>query len=49
LKEQLIFPEIFYDDVNQIRGLDIAFITTAKSDEESYALLKSFGMPFTAA
>ena len=49
LKEQLIFPEIFYDDVNQIRGLDIAFITTAKSDEESHALLKSFGMPFTAA
>ena len=48
LKEQLIFPEISYDDVTQIRGLDISIVTTAKTDEEARALLKSFGMPFTA-
>jgi large subunit ribosomal protein L5 len=48
LKEQLIFPEVSYDDVNQIRGLDISIVTTAKTDEEARALLKSFGMPFTA-
>ena len=49
LKEQLIFPEISYDDVTQIRGLDISIVTTAKTNEEARALLKSFGMPFTAA
>ena len=49
LKEQLIFPEISYDDVNQVRGLDISIVTTAKTDEEARALLKSFGMPFKAA
>jgi len=49
LKEQLIFPEISYDDVTQIRGLDISIVTTAKTDEEARALLKSFGMPFTSA
>jgi large subunit ribosomal protein L5 len=49
LKEQLIFPEISYDDVTQIRGLDISIVTTAKTDEEALALLKSFGMPFIAA
>ena len=49
LKEQLIFPEVSYDDVTQIRGLDICIVTTAKTDEEARALLKSFGMPFTAA
>lgn len=49
LKEQLIFPEISYDDVTEIRGLDISIVTTAKTDEEARALLKSFGMPFTAA
>jgi large subunit ribosomal protein L5 len=49
LKEQLIFPEISYDDVTQIRGLDISIVTTAKTDEEARALLKSFGMPFAAA
>jgi len=49
LKEQLIFPEISYDDVTQVRGLDISIVTTAKTDEEARALLKSFGMPFTAA
>ena len=48
LKEQLIFPEISYDDVDQIRGLDISIVTTAKTDEEARALLKSFGMPFAA-
>jgi large subunit ribosomal protein L5 len=48
LKEQLIVPEISYDDVTQIRGLDISIVTTAKTDEEARALLKSFGMPFTA-
>jgi len=49
LKEQLIFPEISYDDVTQIRGLDISIITTAKTDEEAKALLTSFGMPFSKA
>ena len=48
LKEQLIFPEISYDDVTQIRGLDISIVTTAKTDEEARSLLKAFGMPFTA-
>jgi large subunit ribosomal protein L5 len=48
LKEQLIFPEISYDDVTQMRGLDISFVTTAKTDEEALALLKAYGMPFTA-
>jgi large subunit ribosomal protein L5 len=46
LKEQLIFPEISYDDVTEIRGLDISIVTTAKTDEEARALLKAFGMPF---
>jgi large subunit ribosomal protein L5 len=49
LKEQLIFPEVNYDDVTQMRGLDISIVTTAKTDEEARALLKSFGMPFKAA
>jgi len=48
LKEQLIFPEISYDDVTEVRGLDISIVTTAKTDEEARALLKSFGMPFAA-
>ena len=48
LKEQLIFPEISYDDVTQVRGLDISIVTTAKTDEEARALLKAFGMPFKA-
>ena len=42
-----IIPEISYDDVTQIRGLDISIVTTAKTDEEARALLKAFGMPFT--
>nr|YP_010204102.1 ribosomal protein L5 [Ahnfeltia fastigiata]UAT97609.1 ribosomal protein L5 [Ahnfeltia fastigiata] len=46
LKEQLIFPEIEYDSVEKIRGMDIAIVTTAKTDEESLALLQNFGMPF---
>ena len=46
IKEQLIFPEIEYDNVYKIRGMDIIFVTTAKSNEEAYALLKAFGMPF---
>jgi large subunit ribosomal protein L5 len=46
LKEQLIFPEISYDDVTEIRGLDISIVTTAQTDEEGRALLKAFGMPF---
>ena len=46
LKEQLIFPELEYDQVDKIRGFDISIITTAKTDEESLALLKGLGMPF---
>ena len=46
IKEQLIFPEIEYDNVYKIRGMDIVFVTTANSNDESYALLKAFGMPF---
>ena len=46
IKEQLIFPEIEYDNVYKIRGMDIIFVTTAKSNEEAKALLKAFGMPF---
>jgi len=49
LKEQLIFPEISYDDVTQVRGLDISIVTTAKTDEEAYALLKAYGLPFANA
>ncbi|MEE8499114.1 MAG: 50S ribosomal protein L5 [Kiloniellales bacterium] len=47
LKEQIVFPEIDYDQVGEIRGLHIAICTTAKSDEEARALLKGFDMPFT--
>lgn len=46
IKEQLIFPEIEYDNVYKVRGMDIIFVTTAKSNDEAYALLKAFGMPF---
>jgi large subunit ribosomal protein L5 len=46
LREQLIFPEIEYDSIDQIRGMDISIITTANNDEEGRALLKQFGMPF---
>ncbi|MDR1620291.1 MAG: 50S ribosomal protein L5 [Clostridiales bacterium] len=46
VKEQLIFPEINYDDVDAIRGMDIIFVTTAKTDEEAKTLLDLMGMPF---
>ena len=46
IKEQLIFPEIEYDNVLKIRGMDIVFVTTAKSNEEAFKLLSAFGMPF---
>ena len=46
LTEQLIFSEIVYDDVVKVRGMDIVFVTTAKTNDEAYDLLKSFGMPF---
>jgi large subunit ribosomal protein L5 len=48
LKEQLIFPEINYDKVETIRGMDIIFVTTAKTDAEAKALLKAFDLPFAA-
>ncbi|PKU21862.1 50S ribosomal protein L5 [Telmatospirillum siberiense] len=48
LKEQLVFPEINYDRVDRVRGMDIVFVTTADSDEECKALLKAFDMPFVA-
>lgn len=46
IEEQIIFPEISIDKVNKITGMDITFVTTAKTDEESFELLKQFGMPF---
>ena len=46
IKEQLIFPEIEYEKVDKVRGMDIIFVTTAKSDEEAKELLKLLGMPF---
>ncbi|KOR34494.1 MULTISPECIES: 50S ribosomal protein L5 [Planktothricoides] len=46
LREQLIFPEIEYDRIDQIRGMDISIVTTANTDEEGRALLKEMGMPF---
>ena len=46
VKEQLMFPEIEYDKIDKIRGMDIVFVTTAKTDEEARELLKLFGMPF---
>lgn len=48
VKEQLIFPEIQYDQVEKIRGFDICIVTTANTDEEAYELLKALGMPFKA-
>ena len=47
IKEQLIFPEIEYDKIDKVRGMDIAFITTAKTDEEARELLSMLGAPFT--
>jgi large subunit ribosomal protein L5 len=46
LKEQIVFPEINYDKIGEIRGMDIIFVTTAKTDEEAKALLEGFQMPF---
>ena len=46
VKEQLIFPEIEYDKVDKVRGMDVIFVTTAKTDEEARELLRLFGMPF---
>ena len=46
VKEQIIFPEISIDKVSKINGMDITFVTSAQTDEESYELLKAFGMPF---
>ena len=47
IKEQLIFPEIEYDKIDRVRGMDIIFVTTAKTDEEARELLRLFNMPFT--
>ncbi|HVR88768.1 MAG TPA: 50S ribosomal protein L5 [Candidatus Limnocylindria bacterium] len=49
LKEQLVFPEIEYDKIDRLRGLEITIVTTAKTDEEGRALLRQLGMPFRAA
>ena len=49
LREQLIFPEINYDQIDKIRGMNVVIVTTAQSDEEGYELLKSLGMPFRAS
>jgi large subunit ribosomal protein L5 len=46
VNEQIIFPEIDIDKINRIMGMDITFVTSAKTDEEGYALLKHFGVPF---
>ena len=47
IKEQLIFPEIVYDKIDKVRGMDIVFVTTAKTDEEARELIKLLGMPFS--
>lgn len=46
IKEQIIFPEIEYDKIDKVRGMDVIFVTTAKTDEEARELLKQFNMPF---
>jgi large subunit ribosomal protein L5 len=48
IREQIIFPEINYDDIQQVRGLDVAITTSAKTDEQGLALLRGLGMPFAA-
>ena len=48
MKEQIVFPEIAYDKVDAVRGMDIVFVTTAKTDAEAKALLKAFDLPFAA-
>ena len=47
IREQIIFPEVDYDEVDQVRGLDINIATTARTDEEAFALLEALGMPFS--
>jgi large subunit ribosomal protein L5 len=47
VREQIIFPEVDYDEIDQVRGLDITITTTATSDEECFVLLEAFGMPFS--
>jgi len=49
IKEQLIFPEISYDQIDKLRGMEVVFVTTARTDEEARELLKLFGMPFVRA
>jgi large subunit ribosomal protein L5 len=49
IKEQIIFPEINYDRIEKIKGMNVTIVTTAKSDEEGRALLKYMGMPFRTA
>ena len=49
ITEQIIFPEIVLDKINKITGMDVTFVTSANTDEEAYALLKAFGMPFKNA
>jgi large subunit ribosomal protein L5 len=49
IREQIIFPEIDYDSINQIRGLDVAITTTAETDEQAHALLSALGLPFAGA
>jgi large subunit ribosomal protein L5 len=46
IKEHAIFPEIDVDKIDQMHGMDITFVTSASTDEQAYALIKSFGMPF---
>jgi len=46
IQEQIIFPEINIDNINKILGMNITFVTSAKTDEEGYALLRAFGLPF---
>jgi large subunit ribosomal protein L5 len=48
IREQIIFPEINYDDIQQVRGLDVAITTSAQTDEQAFALLRGLGMPFAA-
>ena len=47
IREQIIFPEIDYDSIDQVRGLDVTITTTATTDEEAFVLLSEFGMPFS--
>src|SRR5436309_6959459 len=47
VREQIIFPEVDYDEIDQVRGLDITITTTAKTDDEAFALLEALGMPFS--